>query len=226
MDTKNTKSVDRTWLGPYGVELWNASEANRRKAISDAKRWARRHGMTRIEIYDDKRKLLFADDVEASAPPEGVKVLPFVENDGGRAAAGFKGHTGDCVARAIAIAGNLPYLKVYDDLNDIAKGIERPRKGKKRSHARTGVHRPVYEAYLKSLGFKWVPTMKIGQGCKVHLRAGEVPSGRLVVSLSGHLCAVIDGVIHDTHDPSRFGTRCVYGYYIAPEGIEKLFSRE
>jgi hypothetical protein len=24
---------------------------------------------------------------------------------------------------------------------------------------------------------------------------------------------VIDGVIHDTHDCSRNGTRCVYGYY-------------
>jgi hypothetical protein len=25
---------------------------------------------------------------------------------------------------------------------------------------------------------------------------------------------VIDGVIHDTFDPSRGGTRCVYGYWI------------
>jgi hypothetical protein len=24
---------------------------------------------------------------------------------------------------------------------------------------------------------------------------------------------VIDGVIHDLYDPSRDGTRCVYGYY-------------
>jgi hypothetical protein len=24
---------------------------------------------------------------------------------------------------------------------------------------------------------------------------------------------VIDGVVHDTHDPRRGGTRCVYGYY-------------
>ncbi len=37
--------------------------------------------------------------------------------------------------------------------------------------------------------------------------------GRLIVSVSKHMTAVIDGVIHDTHNPSRDGTRCVYGYW-------------
>jgi len=47
------------------------------------------------------------------------------------------------------------------------------------------------------------------------LRAGELPMhGRLVVSLSRHMCAVVHGVIHDTHRPCRLGTRCVYGYFI------------
>jgi hypothetical protein len=56
--------------------------------------------------------------------------------------------------------------------------------------------------------------MKIGTGCKVHLKDGEIPSyGRLVLSLSKHYSCVIDGVIHDTHDPSRDGDRCVYGYW-------------
>jgi hypothetical protein len=53
--------------------------------------------------------------------------------------------------------------------------------------------------------------------CKVHLRDGELPMGRLVVSLSRYYAAVIDGVIHDTHDPSRDGTRCVYGYWTMPD---------
>jgi hypothetical protein len=30
------------------------------------------------------------------------------------------------------------------------------------------------------------------------------------------LCAVIDGVIHDTFNPSRGGSRCVYGYWVFP----------
>lgn len=56
--------------------------------------------------------------------------------------------------------------------------------------------------------------MSIGTGCKVHLTSNELPAGRLIVKVSKHLTAVINGVVHDTHDPSREGTRCVYGYYI------------
>ena len=37
-------------------------------------------------------------------------------DDGGRAAAGFKGEAGDCVTRAIAIATGRPYREVYDAL--------------------------------------------------------------------------------------------------------------
>jgi hypothetical protein len=55
--------------------------------------------------------------------------------------------------------------------------------------------------------------MSIGQGCTVHLKADELPSGRLILSVSRHYVAMIDGVVHDTHDPSRGGTRCVYGYW-------------
>jgi len=59
--------------------------------------------------------------------------------------------------------------------------------------------------------------MFVGQGCKVHLRAGELPKGRLIVAVSKHLVAVVDGVVHDNHDPSRNGKRCVYGYWTKPE---------
>jgi hypothetical protein len=141
------------------------------------------------------------------------------KDDGGRASAGFKGSTGDCVTRAIAIATGQPYRAVYDELNERAKAAHARSRKKtkgKRSYARTGLERKVYEPYLLELGWEWVPTMKIGQGCTVHLRADELPSGRLVVAVSKHLCAVIDGVVHDTHDPSRDGTRCVYGYYREP----------
>ena len=37
-------------------------------------------------------------------------------NDGGRAAAGYKGQAGDCVVRSIAIVTGLPYQKVYNQL--------------------------------------------------------------------------------------------------------------
>lgn len=134
----------------------------------------------------------------------------FIVDDGGRAAAGYRGRAGDCVARSIAIAAELPYQTVYDALNTAAKS--EPPRGRA-SSARNGVARPTIRRFLKDLGWDWVPTMSIGSGTVVHLRADELPSGRLIVSCSKHLTAVIDGVIHDTHDPRRSGTRCVYGYW-------------
>ena len=142
--------------------------------------------------------------------------MKFVEDDGGRAAAGFKGLAGDCVTRSIAIATAQPYREVYDELNWLATK-ERPRNGKGRSSARDGVHRVTYHRYMLALGWFWVPTMQIGSGCKVHLKKKELPNGRLVVRVSKHITAVIDGVIHDMHDPQREGTRCVYGVYMSPE---------
>lgn len=70
---------------------------------------------------------------------------------------------------------------------------------------------------VRDLGAVWTPTMKFGSGCTVHLRSGELPMGRLVLRLSKHLAAVIHGVLHDTYDCSRDGTRCVYGYWEVPE---------
>ena len=55
--------------------------------------------------------------------------------------------------------------------------------------------------------------MQIGSGCTVHVREDELPDGRLILNLSRHFAAFIDGVLHDTHDSSRGGTRCVYGYW-------------
>ena len=140
-----------------------------------------------------------------------------VFDDGGRKAAGYQGHAGDCVCRAVAIAAQRPYGEVY---NRLAKGNAEQRRSKhqptKRSRtARSGisVRRKWFREYMDELGFRWYPTMKIGGGCKVHLREDELPTGRLVVAVSKHYTAVIDGVIHDTYDPSRDGTRCVYGYW-------------
>lgn len=74
----------------------------------------------------------------------------------------------------------------------------------------------VYRPYLEeALDWPRTATMGIGTGTTVHLAQGELPAGRLVVQVSGHLCAVVDGVVHDTFDPCRGGTRAVYGYWTA-----------
>jgi hypothetical protein len=142
--------------------------------------------------------------------------MKFICHDGGRAAAGYKGKTGDCVTRSIAIATGKPYQEVYDALNGFAQTERTSKRKKRRSSSRTGVYRQTYQRYLESLGWRWTSTMSIGSGCQFHLQASELPAGPLIVKVSRHLTAVIDGVLYDTHDSSRGGRRCVYGYFSRP----------
>ena len=146
--------------------------------------------------------------------------LKFQINDGGRFKAGYKGTAGDCVVRSIAIATGLSYPKIYEDLykeNEYFRKTSQTKLARslkqKNDSPRTGTHRVVLKKYLKKLGWSWTPTMFVGQGCKVHLKKNELPSGTLLVSCSKHITVVKDGVLHDIYDCSRNGTRCVYGYW-------------
>jgi hypothetical protein len=135
-------------------------------------------------------------------------MIDWIYDDGGRAAAGYRGSTGDCAVRAIAIVGEYVYGEIYDDLSE-RMGVG--------SSPRNGVPKKIWKAYVREvLGWSWTPTMHIGSGCTVHLATDELPAGRLLVSTSRHLVAVVDGAIRDTHDPSREGKRCVYGYHSLP----------
>lgn len=147
----------------------------------------------------------------------------FQYSDGGRAEAGYKGKAGDCVTRSIAIASGLPYQDVYARLSTGVKSQRASKRSKNAVSARDGVYttRKWFKDYMAELGAEWTPTMQIGQGCKVHLSADELPRGRLVVSVSRHYTTMIDGVIKDTHDPRRIddagtASRCVYGYWTFP----------
>ena len=149
--------------------------------------------------------------------------MKFIYNDGGREKAGYKGKAGDCVTRAIAIVMQLPYEEVYNSLHKLIYNysLEHNDKVSKRIISRgsrgltprNGISKPVFHPWLILNGFMWKPCMAIGSGCKVHLKDGELPGGRILARVSKHLVAVIDGVINDIHDCSRGGTRCVYGYY-------------
>ena len=134
-------------------------------------------------------------------------------HDGGRSQAGYKGDTGDCLCRAVAIVTGRGYAEVYDEINTACEGEYRTKGRRSPSCARTGVYKPTAKKYLLGLGLVWTATMGIGTGCKVHLRADELPKGRLIATVSKHWVAVIDGMILDTHDSTRDGTRCVYGYW-------------
>ena len=146
----------------------------------------------------------------------------FQFNDGGREESGYKGVTGDCVTRAIAIASGFPYQKVYDELFEATKTFAESKARCKVARSlrktgcspRKGVFREIYEPYLRDNGFEWVSVMGIGKGCTIHVKADELPKGNLILRLSKHLTAFVDGVLQDTYDCSREGTRCVYGYFI------------
>lgn len=166
----------------------------------------------------------------------------FKIDDGGRSKY-FPGTGGDCVARSIAIITGRDYMDVY---NELAEGNKSQRKskndrGRNKKSALEGisVKRKWFKDYMFDQGFKWVPTMEIGSGCTTHLCSGELPKGRLILSLSRHYTSMINGVIHDNYSPQRIWTRnhigeipktnefihengktiheekrCVYGYWI------------
>jgi len=151
-----------------------------------------------------------------------VLAIPFIKTDGGRRAAGFVNEktAGDCVARAVAIASGRPYVKVYAELAEMNARMKltkhRLRSGKAgKATASHGIwtKSKLFKDYMKLNGFEWTPTMQIGSGCKVHVKADELPKGRIILALSRHYAAVIDGVLHDAYDCSRDGTRAVYGYW-------------
>lgn len=152
--------------------------------------------------------------------------MQWIYNDGGRAAAGFKGRASDCVCRTIAIVTGQPYIEIYNYINEHCANRYYSRDGyfggqtgvHKYFSASLGIHKTDTRAIMAAFGLEWIPTMRIGQGCKVHLRAEELPMGRIAVKLSHHVTAVIDSIIHDTFDPHRDGMRCVYGYWVLRGG--------
>ncbi|MCA9131402.1 MAG: DUF2786 domain-containing protein [Planctomycetales bacterium] len=123
---------------------------------------------------------------------KGIKV-EFVWHDGGRAACGFVGMTGDCVTRAISIATGKVYRDVYQQLGE--RALKTPR---------NGVTLDIYRDLLDSLGWSMCP------GSNIPFIPQVLPKGSVIAQLKssnsrgdgGHLCAVIDHVIHDTWNPA------------------------
>jgi len=125
---------------------------------------------------------------------------PWIYNDGGRAEFGSVAFAGDCVCRAIAIATGEAYGEVYEELRRL--GDETPR---------DGTYDEVAEAYFGRRGW-----LSRDLESPTPVRLEHLPPGRLVVKLEGHLTAVIDRTIHDTHDPRRHGQLEVTGYFLHP----------
>jgi|GEM_PF-428636 len=148
------------------------------------------------------------------------KRIRYHYNDGGRSAAGYKGRTGDCVVRAIAIATDMAYQDVYESLTELNKAYANNHNDKvakqlreKGLSPRNGVFKEVYNQYLNQIGWEYV---SFGANRKLPT---ELPPGRLICRQNRHLIAMIDHTVHDAHD-SRYTTfygepqlRKMIGYY-------------
>lgn len=145
-------------------------------------------------------------------------MLDWVYDDGGRAAAGFKGEARDCVCRAISIAEGLDYATVYADLWELTRAARLRRatldaSKKKIGTPRTGMNRRVYGPYLEKLGWEWVPCAAIGSESRTRVSDMALLDGVFLIQVSKHMACMKDGVLHDTQDCSRGGKRMVYGYW-------------
>jgi hypothetical protein len=132
--------------------------------------------------------------------------MKFIYDDGGREAAGWgQSETqGDCVCRAVAIASGLSYVTIHKGLTVSAGGYHR---GIQRGNAEHGIdtNTPKMRMFMHTLdkrGFDWVA------------KPTSLPTtGRLVVLVSKHAFAVVDGVIHDTYVGTPHSSP-VQGYWI------------
>ena len=121
------------------------------------------------------------------------------KNDGGLKDSRFKSKKkrGDCVIRAIALATDIPYDKVFDGLCDTAK--------------ETGFlpnQDDTYELYLARLGWRKNKPQRSGTGL-LPLGMFNSEGKTSIVKVRNHLVTVKDNTILDTWD-SKFYSACSY----------------
>lgn len=136
--------------------------------------------------------------------------MKWIYNDGGRAKTGYTGFTSDCATRAISIVTGKPYISVYEKINEFAKLGSNWRV--RNSTAMTGVYVETIKDVLKYTSQSWVYV-------PVKVRATDtlldtLPKNGVILVLNSHVCAMIDGVIHDTFNPFAHGNRKIlWGFY-------------
>jgi hypothetical protein len=127
--------------------------------------------------------------------------MNWVKTDGGRAEAGFKGNTGDCAVRAMAVALGLDYQACYQELALAHK----EKTGKKT--CRQGIYKETLDKVLAKHGWTWHPAPKFdGRKARHH----DMPQGVVIARMARHYAAVIDGVVHDSWDSTH---KMIYGFW-------------
>ena len=120
-------------------------------------------------------------------------MIGFIRDDGGRKAAGYKGKAGDCVVRALAIVLDRreDYRELYREMADGMAEYGRPRS------ARNGVSRKVSRPIFEQHGLRKVSLPK---GPRPTYSEAYARYGNCLVGTRKHVCAIVDGNLHDMHD--------------------------
>jgi len=134
-----------------------------------------------------------------------IRLMKFQYTDGGRSLAGYSGKTGDCVVRALTLATGSSYMNMYQFVNATSKAFESHRRVK--SNNVHGVYESSVRGIMRVMKFKWT-AKRVGAMLKVPTK------GSYIVSIQGHVCAVVNGIILDTHNSlTPDNLRYSYGYW-------------
>lgn len=114
----------------------------------------------------------------------------------------------DCFACALVIAAKIPYKDACDLIDTIARQVERRCKPPRSKARRGGVYVGTIRGVCELLGWEYVPCKETPRW---KLCREQFPlRGKYIVSLPGHVVAVVNGTVWDTKDR---GVRAIYGYW-------------
>lgn len=131
----------------------------------------------------------------------------FCFNDGGRAIHFNRPFTGDCVTRAIAIAFDEYYWKIWQDLSFEKKQL-------KLHNADHGVPNNIIFKYLEEHNWKLCyEHNKQEDKTKLLFNTSNFLNNRYLILIHKHLTVIIDGVLHDTYYSIGKGKRTVQAYW-------------
>ena len=144
-------------------------------------------------------------------------MIGYVYDDGGRMDSGRRGHTGDCLTRAISIVSGDPYDYVYKCVSETMNRYGYGKSGNvyytrsksnntKKTRRRPGIG-TVQLKILEEYGFK---KMKLDSVKPTYTEAYEI-YGNCIVTTTKHFAAIVDGNLSDTFDGRQYLWKDCFG---------------